>query len=367
MADYPEFGVETFLITANSEYKFRLINDYTKAIRKTFLGPTLEEPVQRMHVTNRIQTEGKNRGYMIFMTNKEIGLVVLPFDGNPYKIVATLAHPKKITCMASSDCGKYLFTLGENEHSVFMWKINYRSVDTMERLGGEGLAPFCSLIDGGKDGWLVNEMEDLFYYAQIIQQGENTSATRIVGAKVSIMQLPNLMRAVGFYPTNSELETMMEEISYKHYAETGRLVEEMTFDDFVKLYVNHRPAFGITKTQIRQAFEAFTTSEDLSNPTLTSKQFLEVLYGRGGQNNLGGNSSGGKLYGEPLSNEEAHTYLRRLVPQDDDTTSFSGSRDEKDFKAELNFDFLPPTISYKSFTEEILGIENSQFLVTWIR
>lgn len=48
------------------------------------------------------------------------------------------------------------------------------------------------------------------------------------------------------------------------------------------------------------------------------------------------------LAGEPLSTEEAHTYLRRLVPQDDDTTSYSGSRDERDLKTELNFDFLPP-------------------------
>lgn len=82
----------------------------------------------------------------------------------------------------------------------------FRSVDTMERLGGEGLNPFCSLIDGGTDGWLVNEMEDLFYYAQILQQGENTTATRIVGSKVSIMQLPNLIRAVGFYPTKAEVQ-----------------------------------------------------------------------------------------------------------------------------------------------------------------
>lgn len=93
-----------------------------------------------------------------------------------------------------------------------------------------------------------------------------------------------------------QLETMMEEVSYKHYAETGRLVEEMTFEDFVKLYVNHRPAFGITKTQIRQAFQVFATPENSTNPTLTTKQFLEILYGRGDKNHVP-NSSEEKLCG----------------------------------------------------------------------
>lgn len=80
-----------------------------------------------------------------------------------------------------------------------------RSVDVLAHLGGEGLAPYYCLIEGGRKGWLLKEMIDLFYYAQILHQGENTTATRIVSEKVSTKQIPNLMRAVGYYPSNEEV------------------------------------------------------------------------------------------------------------------------------------------------------------------
>lgn len=75
----------------------------------------------------------------------------------------------------------------------------------MVKLGGSSLSPFYCLIDGGQQGWLLNEMQDLFYYAQIVHQGENTTANRHVSDKVPVTQLPNLMRAVGYYPTANEV------------------------------------------------------------------------------------------------------------------------------------------------------------------
>jgi len=75
----------------------------------------------------------------------------------------------------------------------------------MARLGGKGLSPFYCLIKGGKKGCLANDMKDLFYYAQILHQGENTTATRIISDTVVVEQIPNLMRAIGYFPTNKEV------------------------------------------------------------------------------------------------------------------------------------------------------------------
>jgi len=75
----------------------------------------------------------------------------------------------------------------------------------MARLGGEGLSPFYCLIEGGKKGWLANEMKDQFYYAQILHQGEFTTAARIISDTVVVEQIPNFMRAIGYYPTNKEV------------------------------------------------------------------------------------------------------------------------------------------------------------------
>lgn len=75
----------------------------------------------------------------------------------------------------------------------------------LARLGGESLNPYYCLIEGGKRGWFINEMRDFFYYAQILQQGENTIAIRTVSETISTKQLTNLMRAVGYYPSNEEV------------------------------------------------------------------------------------------------------------------------------------------------------------------
>ena len=40
-------------------------------------------------------------------------------------------------------------------------------LDAQEKLGGEDLEPFFSLLNGGRDGEFFREMEDYFYYAQI--------------------------------------------------------------------------------------------------------------------------------------------------------------------------------------------------------
>lgn len=75
----------------------------------------------------------------------------------------------------------------------------------LEQLGGQDLSPYYCLLDGGAKGWLVNEMKDLFYYAQVLDQGENTTAPRVITETVSTKEIPNLMRAIGFYPSNDEV------------------------------------------------------------------------------------------------------------------------------------------------------------------
>ncbi|XP_054001995.1 cilia- and flagella-associated protein 251-like [Hylaeus anthracinus] len=170
---YPELGIERFLMISNSE---------------VLPG-----------------TEFQNKGYVIFATDKEIGLQILPFDGNPYKMLGMIGHPSKITNVCVNCDGNILFTSGYNEPCVLMWKIKHRSVDVLASLGGQSLSPYYCLIEGGRKGWLISEMKDLFYYAQILHQGENTTATRIVSEKVATKQIPNLMRAVGYYPSNEEV------------------------------------------------------------------------------------------------------------------------------------------------------------------
>lgn len=77
------------------QHKFRLLNDITKTTRATYLGPTFGEPVEKILIAGQRKIL-KNRDYMIFATRKVIGLMILPFDGNPHKILGMIGHPRKV-------------------------------------------------------------------------------------------------------------------------------------------------------------------------------------------------------------------------------------------------------------------------------
>ncbi|XP_066594488.1 cilia- and flagella-associated protein 251-like [Prorops nasuta] len=339
---YPQFGVETFLIHSNSQYKFKLVNDIVKMTRGTFLGPTFGFPVQHFQI---LPHENPAKAYMIFATKKEIGLQLLPLDGNPFKILGIIGHPREITRIAIAANKKELLTLGYNDQSVLMWKINFRSVDVSAHLGGKNLQPYYSLIEGGKEGWLMKEIRDFFYFGQILEREHNMTIRNICD-KVSIKQIPNLMRAIGVYLSNQEFENIVNEVSYKNYARTGQLVEEINFQSFVKLYINHRPVFGFSFQELKKAFLNLSSSASArpDDLILTRDQFLNVVLGKG----LEGPEDD-KTYGEPLSMEEAHKFLKLLI--------LGKNEDSED---NINFDFLPARISYKDFIVDFLGIEMSE-------
>ncbi|XP_011708199.1 PREDICTED: WD repeat-containing protein 66-like [Wasmannia auropunctata] len=352
LAWYPESSTERFLMISNSEYKYKLFSHATKAICGTYLGPMFKEPVEHFQILTDKLVD--NNGYMVFATDREIGLQLMPFDGNPYKVVGMTGHPQKIINISVSNNKKILFTAGHNDPCMLMWKIKLRSVDIMARLGGEGLSPFYCLIDGGKKGWLANEIKDMFYYAQILHQGEITTEPRTVSDTVVVEQIPNLMRSIGYYPTNKELENIMAEIRYKRYAESGELVEAITFEEFVRLYVNHRPAFILCVRHIKEAFRTFVEEDyaSMENPTLTREQLVDILLGGTILKNL---MEGDKPIGEPLTLQEAYTYLKTLTSPTEEMIQTQPSLSQTSLS--FNFRFLPARISYKDFTMDIMGVE----------
>ncbi|KAJ8933358.1 hypothetical protein NQ314_014073 [Rhamnusium bicolor] len=152
-----------------------------------------------------------------------------------------LIRKMKVVDFVLSPDGKYIFTFGVDDHCVFKWEIKPKAVELMHLLGGKELEPFYCLIEGGKNGWLFQEIKDLFYYMQILQQ-ENIDLPRRVSDNISLSELPDL------------LENMMIDIKYRNYNESGKINEEVNFIDFVKLFCNHKPAYGYSKERVEKAF-----------------------------------------------------------------------------------------------------------------
>ena len=84
----------------------------------------------------------------------------------------------------------------------------------------------------------------------IRSKDENTTKTRVLDKTVPLIELPNLMRAMGYYPTEQEVNNMMDEVRFSNYSDQGEARESVTMKDFIQLFVNHRPVYGIGKNDI---------------------------------------------------------------------------------------------------------------------
>lgn len=81
----------------------------------------------------------------------------------------------------------------------------------MHLLGGKELEPYYCLIEGGKNGWLFQEIKDLFYYMQSLQQ-ETVELPKRISDYMDIKEIPELVRTCGFYPSEFEVKSQVQNI-----------------------------------------------------------------------------------------------------------------------------------------------------------
>jgi len=73
------------------------------------------------------------------------------------------------------------------------------------------------------------------------------------------------MCALGYYPTQLEIKNMQDEIKYSNIHK-GEYKTELYLDTFVKLFINHRPVYGLTKQYIKTRLDILVNdAEDRSS------------------------------------------------------------------------------------------------------
>ncbi len=163
-------------------------------------------------------------------------------------------------------------------------------------------------------------MKDFFYYSMIRSKDENTTKTRKLDGTVPLEELPNLMRAMGHYPTEQEIQNMIDEVRYSNFTETGQKVTSFDLDTFVRLFVNHRPVYAVGMPHIEQAFGALLGGD--KKGSIPRDNLMLKL----------------QREGEPIAVQDVSDYLFSLVG-------------ERDFKA------LPGDIDAEAFSKMVLGFE----------
>ena len=257
---------EDLFVTANSDFKFRLwnwnANATNKTCRKTILGPTYGGPLRKMVRMPRNTNSENNENtpeYIAYATsNKVAGMIRLPLDGNPSRAMGLVAHPADIGNVDFSYDGRYLLTSGTSDMAINLWTVDTSALDRAVEESGTGQNAFNNMIEGGENGDFYKDMVDYFYYSQLRAQGEMSTSTRSTNGMVPLEEIPNLMRSLGYYPTERDIENMTTEIKYSKYLINGEIADSINFDNFLRLYINHRPVFGISKEQIQDAFSTIS-------------------------------------------------------------------------------------------------------------
>nr|XP_033813292.1 cilia- and flagella-associated protein 251 isoform X2 [Geotrypetes seraphini] len=327
LAWYPPIMKEHFIIMANNQYKVKLYNSITKMCRKTLLGPTYGSPLKKIEILTYTSKEDRSKGYLAYITDDKVGLQILPIDGNPHKSSARICHPDGVSNLVTSYDGSYVFTAGGSDCTVLMWEVNLNALEAVASLGGEDLIPFYGMLDGGRDGELFKELEDYFYYAQLRNKGIGTMEARQMSTYIPLKEVPFIMRALGFYPTEQELEDMLNEVRFSEYVNTGKQITDINLGDFIKLYINHQPAFGISMSEIHQAFKILGFSNENNENVIDRGDLLEMLQSRGEHMTeeelaeclstlLGANPEGGSLELGSYDSIGASAFLEKEIPKE---------------------------------------------------
>ena len=164
------------------------------------------------------------------------------------------AHPGQISAISVSHDGKYFFTAGGSDLSAYMFEIgfnnnednddndnnhlnnlndpsillsrktsnmnlnlnlnlNLNSIITKNKSNTKNpLKYFLALLEGGDGGDLHEDIIEYFYFCQLRAQGEESLDERTVSGVIPVEEIPSLMRALGFYPSEAQVADMTNEV-----------------------------------------------------------------------------------------------------------------------------------------------------------
>ena len=356
-----------------------LLSSWRCKCRSTVLGSTHGGPIASM-VPLDPSDVGDGACVVFCSTDKVVGLARLPFTGNPNSLSGTVAHPTAISSLTVVKLGpskRCVVTAGGADMSVLVWDVDVAVLDATESVGGRGITPFLAMLNDGAGGdgarSPYDELVDYVVYSQLQRQGERCASMRSANRVLPIGEVPQLLRAMGYYPSQWECELIATELELrlrKRLDDAGSApasgqpaaaaaaatpseakesdasasvsasapdMEAIPLSDLIRVYVNHRPlaSNGVTAAKIEAAFGTIASAGGAKVGSIRWSDLRDLL--------VGGD-------GEAIATGELLSCMQALVSERVTAEEALGGRE-----GGVPGALLPSELSAKQFASEILG------------
>ena len=114
-----------------------------------------------------------------------------------------LCNSRGVEAAYLSADGSHCFTFNREDECFVQWNVDPL---VLEETIEDHKPTIDDFIPGGKDSRLYSDMKDIFCYVQI------EKGATVLSPCVPLEDIPTMCRALGFYPTDKEIENMMNEV-----------------------------------------------------------------------------------------------------------------------------------------------------------
>jgi hypothetical protein len=98
-----------------------------------------------------------------------------------------------------------------------------------------------------------------------------------------LSEVPDVLRALGYYPSDYEISNLQTEVKFADFASTKRVSDSVDLAALLRLYINHRPALGVQAREVQGAFAALAGRIGVAGTdgTLNTAELLQLLQNAG--------------------------------------------------------------------------------------
>ena len=269
-----------WLVIANDEYKLRawqLTREGSTSrllLRRTVLAPTFCGCITGLSLLPAVSTSSSSSStHLLFSSTTAsndcyVGIIALPLLGQPDSAVAVLAHPSSASARFSAAFdGSQLLSFSPLDTAIKLWSLTPAAFPTSSP--SASTASLLSALDDEESGTLADRIEQYAMLCEIEDaelEGSGRQERRVYG-DIAFSHIGRLCRALGCYVSQREEQQMVDELRWEqqrrtaagqpHQSADGRLSK----DDFLRLYLHHRPVFGLGHEQFEWAFHTLQSDK----------------------------------------------------------------------------------------------------------